>query len=320
LDHVILEEYAYLDKLPEGFLPESETLSAERAAAKDRTGLLRYAEDRLASLADHHAITGSSFADSWALVPTYADLWVVEKSGVYTIDAVRADSPAAAAGVSRGDRLVSVGGVETAAAVAAFWRDLGLDVTPRRAAYAARVLAAGRRDRGRQLGIQGAAAALRVISLPSLYADQHDEPPLSVSAVQGLSTIRFNNSLGDDKTIAAFDQLVSEVPRDSGLVLDLRDTPSGGNATVARAVMGWFVDQARGYQIHNRPDEERSTGVARQWLEEVLPRAGKHRDRLPTILVGRWTGSMGEGLAVGFAALARSPTHYAAARCGWWRA
>lgn len=303
LDDVIREKYAYMEKLPGGVLPESETLSAKRAGATDRKSLLRYAEDRLASLADHHAITGSSFADSWAVIPTYADLWVIEQSGVYEIDAVRAGSPAAAAGIGRGDRLVSVGGVETASAVAAFWRDLGLDVTPRRAAYAARVLAAGRRDHNRQLGIQSPGATPRVVTLASLYTGEHDRPLLSLLSVQGLSTIRINNSLGDDKTITAFDQLVSGIPRDSDLVLDLRDTPSGGNTTVARAIMGWFVDHAHGYQVHNRPEEERSTGIAHQWMEEVLPRAAKHRDRLPTVLVGRWTGSMGEGLAIGFAAL-----------------
>ena len=306
LDDLIRDKYAYLDKLPGGVLPESKALSAERAAATDRKSLLRYAEDRMASLADHHAITGSSFADSWAVVPTYADLWVVERDGTFTIDAVRDGSAAAAAGIRRGDRLVSVGGIKIKTAVTAFWRHLGLDVTPQRAAYAARVLAAGRRDRDRQLGFQHPGAALQFTTLPSLYKDAPALPLLTISASRRSSTIRFNNSLGDNATITAFDQLVSTIPRDSNLILDLRNTPSGGNTTVARAIMGWFVDHAQGYQIHNRPEEERSTGIAHQWIEEVLPRAGKHRDRVPTILVGRWTGSMGEGLAIGFAALGAS--------------
>jgi carboxyl-terminal processing protease len=303
IDEVIQEKYAYLDKLPGGMLPKSTMLDAEREGVSDRTTLLRYAEDRLASLADHHAITGSAFGDSWAIIPSYADLWVIEQNGVYTIDAVRADSPAAAAGILRGDRLVSVDGAQIATAVAAYWQNLGLDVTPRRAAYAARVLAAGRRDRDRRIGIQHPGNALRLLTLPSLYKDERKQPLLSVSIVARTATIRLNNSLGDNAVIAAFDQLLAGIPAADHLVVDLRDTPSGGNTTVARAVMGWFVDRARGYQVHNRPEEERSTGIARQWEEEVLPRAGKHRDNLPDILVGRWTGSMGEGLAIGFAAL-----------------
>jgi carboxyl-terminal processing protease len=35
-------------------------------------------------------------------------------------------------------------------------------------------------------------------------------------------------------------------------------------------------------------------------VEQVLPREGKYRAGLPIIVVGRWTGSMGEGIAVGF--------------------
>jgi len=86
-------------------------------------------------------------------------------------------------------------------------------------------------------------------------------------------------------------------------VLDLTDTPSGGNTSVARAIMGWFVDRPRNYQMHRLPAEERETGVPRQWVEQVLPRANKRHSVLPTVRVSRWTGSMGEGLAIGFAAL-----------------
>lgn len=95
--------------------------------------------------------------------------------------------------------------------------------------------------------------------------------------------VRFNNSLGDDETIAAFDAAMSRIPANHALVLDLRDTPSGGNTTIARAFLGWFVDAPRGYQVHNRPAEERETGIARQWIEQVLPRRGKYCDRLPII-------------------------------------
>jgi carboxyl-terminal processing protease len=55
--------------------------------------------------------------------------------------------------------------------------------------------------------------------------------------------------------------------------------------------------------MHILPAEERETGVARQWLEYVLPRKGKHYDGDVTVRVGRWTGSMGEGLAIGMQAL-----------------
>jgi carboxyl-terminal processing protease len=57
-------------------MPMSDKLRAEADAVDSRDALIRYAERALAALADHHAITGSSLADSWALVPSYSDLWV----------------------------------------------------------------------------------------------------------------------------------------------------------------------------------------------------------------------------------------------------
>jgi hypothetical protein len=67
--------------------------------------------------------------------------------------------------------------------------------------------------------------------------------------------------------------------------------------------VGLWVARPTNYQVHNRPADERETGITRPWVEQVLPRQGKYRRRLPSVLVGRWTGSMGEGLAIGFVAI-----------------
>ena len=303
LDNIILEKYAYLDKLPDGILPHSELLNVEREEVRDRRSLLKYAENRLTSLADHHAIVGNSLSDSWAVVPTCADLWIVEQGDRYFVESVRADSLASIAGVNGGDELVGIDGVEIATAVTVFWSKLGLDVTPRRKGYAARVLAAGRRDRDRRLDVEHPGATHQSLILPSVYKSGDSQSLLSVALVLGAATIRFNDSLGNTAIIAMMDQLLADIPSNDALTLDLRDTPSGGNTVVGRAIIGWFVDRARGYQVHNRPEEARLTGIERQWIEEVMPRLGRHRASLPKILVGRWTGSMGEGLAIGFAAL-----------------
>ena len=298
LDRLIVANYAYAERLPGGALPESAELARARAAVTDEPTLLRYAEDRIASLADHDAITGRSFRDSWALVPSYADLWIVRDAGGYRIDAVRDGSPAADAGVRPGDQLVAIEGVATGDAVSAYWRRIGLAVTPVRADYAARVLAAGRRDRPRRLTI-ARGADRRDLTLDSLYARRRDGPPVIVSRAGTTTTIRFNDSLGDDATVTAFDAAMAGVRRGDRLILDLTDTASGGNTGVARGVMGWFVDRPTGYQVHRLVAEERATGIARQWIEQVLPRAGKRWRGPVSVRVGRWMGSMGEGMAIG---------------------
>jgi carboxyl-terminal processing protease len=302
LDKIVVENYAYEDHWPGKTLPDSPELSRERAAVHDRDSLLHYAENRIATLADHHAITGSSFKDSWAIVPTYSDLWVERRGDAFVIDAVRLGSPAAGAGIVQGDRLVAVNGVPTEQAVGEFWQTLGLSVTAERADYAARVLTAGRRDRPRNLTVARGGAS-RTLSLPSLYSINTDAPPLTVTREGARTILRINNSLGDQATVEAFDEAMARLPQRAPVVIDLTDTASGGNSSVARAMMSWFVREPRNYQMHELSAEERETGIARRWIEQVLPRPGKYHATLPVVRVGRWTGSMGEGIAIGFAAL-----------------
>ncbi|RZJ32416.1 MAG: peptidase S41 [Brevundimonas sp.] len=298
IEGLINANYAYLDRLPDGAMPMSDVLRAEAEAVHDRASLLLYAEHALTTLADHHAITGSSFRDSWAVTPSYSDLWIERQGEVWRITAVREGSPAEAAEVRAGQTLDAVGGVATTQAVAAFWAELGLEPGGDRDRHAARVLAAGRRDRARDLTVSG-----QRLSLPNLYVDRADRPPVSVREDGRTLVIRFNDSLGDGATITAFDAAMAQAKPGQPILIDLTDTASGGNTSVARAIMGWFVSEARPYQIHNLPAEERETGVPRQWVEQVLPRAGKRFEGPVIVKVGRWTGSMGEGLAIGMDAL-----------------
>jgi carboxyl-terminal processing protease len=305
LDAIIAANYAYLDRFGD-VVPTSPRLDAERNAVHDDDGLLHYAEDRLAALADHHAITGSSFHDDWGLVPSYADLWIVTDGTGYRIDSVKPGSPADKAGIVAGDALVAVGAMPIDEGVAGYWQALGFaDVTDsERRAYAGRVLAAGRRDRPRGLVVRHG-ADMRILTLPNLYAAREgDRPPVTASrGPDGSVTLHFNDSLGNSDTIAAFDAEMARLPADARLILDLTDTGSGGDSLIARAVMGWFVDAPHVYQMHRLVAEERETGIVRQWVEQVLPRPGKHFAGPVSVRVGRWTGSMGEGMAIGFMAI-----------------
>ena len=304
IEALVNRNYAYLDRFPGGRMPMTATLRAEAEAVGAPRDLVRYSERALALLADHHAITGASMKDSWAVFPSYGDLWVERRGGDYVIEQVREKSPAAEAGVNAGDRLVAVGNLPTAAAVAAFWADLGTTGGGERDGYAARVLAAGRRDRARVLTVQRGSSAPRPLLLPNLYQrEATDRPPLSASEEGRALVVRFHDSLGDSAAIERFDMVMANARGGQPIILDLTDTPSGGNTSVARGILGWFVTGPTFYQMHSLPAEERETGVPRQWVEQVLPRSGKHHSGPVTVRVGRWTGSMGEGLAIGFHAL-----------------
>lgn len=304
LEQTAATNYAYLDRFPGGRMPRSAALDALRDAAHDRDSLLRYAGALIQSLADHHAITGASFKDDWGLVPTFADLWIEPAGSAWRVDAVRPGSPAAKANVRPGDLLVAVGDKPVAQALGDFWAPLGLDAAGERGAYGVRVLAAGRRDRPRVLTLRRGTVERR-LTLPNLYGAPSPAEPVSVLHEGPRTVIRFNNSLGETAAVAAFDTAMAAIPPKAPVVIDLTETPSGGSSVVARAMMSWFVTRATSYQVHTYPAEKIESGIDRQWIEQVLPRPGKYHPGPVTLRVGRWTGSMGEGIAIGFAAMGK---------------
>lgn len=305
VETLINDNYAYLERLPNGHFQLTERLRAEAGAVNDQRSLLAFLERTIMLLADHHAITGKSFQNSWAVVPSYADLWVECKTNACVITAVKDDSPAAKAGIDASAQLVAIGDLPITKAIAGFWADLGVEeFSDDQASYAARILAAGRRDRPRSITTESSRGKRQTYKLASLYTLDRTAPPITVSRKAGVFNLRINNSLGDDATILAFDQAMAQAKLDDRILIDLTDTPSGGSTTIARAIMGWFVQSPHFYQMHRAPAEERRTGIARQWVEQVLPRGnGKFHPGPITVRVGRWTGSMGEGLAIGLNAV-----------------
>lgn len=68
----------------------------------------------------------------------------------------------------------------------------------------------------------------------------------------------------------------AEIRDHAGFVLDLRDTPGGGDAIVARPLMGRLVSSAQPYQRHELPDPRRPGTPRRTWTEVVKPEGPLH--------------------------------------------
>lgn len=113
-----------------------------------------------------------------------------------------------------------------------------------------------------------------------------------------LGIVRIHNSLGDVGLIGEFRRALQTLAGVGAIVVDLRDTPSGGTTTVARALMSPFVDRLRPYQVHVVPSEQRLHGSLRLFVEYVQPTCLRWEGEVH-VVGGRWTGSMGEGLMVG---------------------
>jgi len=122
---------------------------------------------------------------------------------------------------------------------------------------------------------------------------------------QNLGYIRINNRLWDNNIISPFDSVLASLKNTTALILDLRETPGGGNTTVARSILGRFISKEGFYQKHELPAEEKEFGVKRIWVEIVSPKKPTYTKPL-VVLVNHWTGSVGEGIAIGFDALKRA--------------
>lgn len=125
---------------------------------------------------------------------------------------------------------------------------------------------------------------------------------------ESIGYLKINDCLYDNDLIPELDSVLQQMKNTKGLILDLRNTGSGGNTTVAKAILGWFINEDHFYQKHDYFAEEKATGIKRSWVEIVSPRKGNYYDKPLVILVDHWTGSISEGITIGFDGLKRPNT------------
>ena len=128
---------------------------------------------------------------------------------------------------------------------------------------------------------------------------------LSSSKIDNIGIIRINNSLANYSLVPKFDKALNSFMDTEGLIIDLRNTINGGRCDIAASIIGRFIDKELVYQKvvpSERPDDYLQP---KQSCIYVQPRY-KRYDKPVVILVGRWTGSMGEGIAMGFDGLERA--------------
>jgi len=214
---------------------------------------------------------------------------------------VRRDSDVQRAGIKPGAIIVAINSVTIEGAVESRLGRTYPHATPAARDWALRAVLAGHHNAPRVLQVREGGTK-RTVELPARDQYGTAAPTLvSHSMIRpGIGYIRLNDSLGNDATVEAFDRALGDLRETRALIVDLRDTPSGGNSRVARGILGRFVGREMPYQKHVLPSEEREAGVRRSWLELVSPRGAFTYRRPVAVLVDHWTGSMGEGLAIGF--------------------
>lgn len=255
--------------------------------------------------ADPHLNVGPYDDADYSVTPTGSDLWVELRDGSPVVVDVKRAGAAHRGGVRPGWVVVELDGQP--------WRAAGHEPFGTRApetlddrtlCWGLNVALGGRRHRNRELGFLAGGRPVTLELAPTYAAlPQADDPAVTLHWHGDTPRIEFANALGDrTRTPAAFDALLARCNESPVLLLDLRNTPSGGNTTVARRVMGRFTDVEVPYQRHEVPHEWTRWGVRHRSVALVSPISPRFDGRV-AVLVGRWTGSMGEGMAIGMDAL-----------------
>lgn len=313
--------YAYLERGDfdvEAQLARSKTLAS---AAKTDAAFRRILHRTAYAFTDPHFIVGPFESSDYNIIPTSSDLKVAWKDGRLEIVDIRQGSAAASAKLQPGWFIVEIDGESSEAASRRPFGDVVLSPTAKQLDYGANLAVNGRRAEERELSMlthQGRIEKI-VLSSPRDYALQVSRMPLLTTKPEteffwlygtepkSLGYIRINNHLGNNDLIKAFDEAIAAQMDTRALVLDLRNTPSGGNTEVARSIMGHFISATKSYQIHEIPSLEREFTVPRRFIEQVKPRA-PYYGKPVIVLGGHWTGSMGEGLVMGMDAAAGAHT------------
>lgn len=298
------DHYAYLEESTTDWDQVREHFQPLFVAAKDDAEFVELLESMFDELRDSHIQLNRNVESSYRLVPSGSDLMARVDGDAAILTHVRAGSAAETAGARVGMRVVSIQGRSIAQAIESRLGVCRKTVSEDDRAWALRSALAGRRNADRVLEVEsgGERHTLRIVGF-------HRPSTTVLLEWQRLDDdigyIRIHDSLGASLLVPFFDDALTALADTRALILDLRDTPGGGNTTVARALLGRFIDREQPYQKHELASEMRLYGVRRSWLELVSPRGPKTYSQPVAVLVDPWTGSMGEGMAIAFDAMAR---------------
>jgi len=265
----LAEDYAYFDGKTTDWPKVRDIYRPLAGAATDKREFVGVLERTLDELYDPHTHLKANTAASYRLIPTGLDVWAEWRDGKALVTQVRRGFSAEQAGMRTGMEILAINGTPVADAVR---RRLGRALTnPDAAAFdwALRSLLAGTHDTPRVVDAAGADGVSRRFSLdqPEHRVVNTYQPDAAVEwrrLPDGIGYIALHD-LGSDGTVAQFDEALEQLRATRGLILDLRDTPSGGNTSVAEPILGRFIQRTLAYQRiipHH--------GAA--WAREVSPR------------------------------------------------
>jgi len=236
------------------------------------------------------------------LIPSGADLYIERIQDKFLVTDIRKNSGAELSDLRPGMEVIKFNDAPVEEQLKQFLPKYTSRYNEKMTQYALSMLFAGTHDKPRKITVRDSGSEKEY--LPDSFKVPSGDQRLEYKLInRKTGYIKINNSLGNDDLINDFDIAVDSLMNTKTLVIDLTETPGGGNTTVARAIMGRFVTKKLAYQQHEIDEKKYET--KRYWIEYVVPRKSTYKGRI-FVIVGHWTGSMGEGMALGFDRMKRA--------------
>ena len=294
--------YAYFDQQQINWNKVKEIYQPQVKEITNDNDFIRFLETIVNEFHNGHISLSINLNSSNRIIPSGQDIFVQKINDKFIISDIRKGFKADLAGLNIGNEIVAFNDKSIPKQLEQFLPKYTNIFTTEMYQYALNMLFAGTRNIKRKITINKNENQINYFpdSLQTIKTTNLIETKIVNKTT---AYIKINNSLGNSKTIADFDQAVDNFIQYKNLVIDLTETPSGGNTTVARCIMGRFINKTMPYQQHEFDEKEFQT--KRKWVEFVTPRKTQYKGKL-FVLVGHWTGSMGEGIAIGFDGLKRA--------------
>src|SRR3569833_481399 len=206
-------------------------------------------------LYDHHCGLRANTKTSRRLVPTSADMWAEFSGDKAVITEVRKGYGAEKVGTVAGMEVIAINDVPVKEAILPF---LAHTVNAESKSFALRLALNGDHVTKRKITLKTASG------IKDFYPDQngmlleniHFAEMVEAKDLGDMGYIRINNFLYDNALIPKFDSVLNTMLNKKALIIDIRETASGGNTAVARAILGRFIDKEHFYQKHELYSEE----------------------------------------------------------------
>lgn len=295
-------DYAYFDEKRTDWDRVREIYRPQIQSISTKSGFVALMETVLEELYDDHIHLNTHTASSPNIIPSRTDVWAEWIQGRAIVTGIRPGFPAHAAGLRPGMEVLRYNGMPIEGALRKRMGRSLVQADDEIMGWTLRKVLAGYRNQTRRFEFR-VGGETRRISIPPeqfdiAYKSEHG-PGLDYRILDlRIGYVVINGTLAGRGLLECFDAALEALRDTDGMILDLRKV-GGGNTGVVEGIIGRLIDRERVYQRTVPRNGE-------PFLSRVGPRGGWQYEQPLVVLVNRWTGSAGEGLAISLDALDRA--------------